>query len=203
MCTDISGGLKDEDWCTWDKYTASFTIPEDTPAGQYLVRVEHIGLHPGFSGNAEFYFTCAQIEVTGSGAGSPSPVVKIPGVYKPGDGNIHFNIYNPVLTSYELPGPAIWSGGGGGQSTATSPSASASAPIVSAPAANNAVAATSVIPTTLATVSKVPSVVPAVPLSNGAIKKHYQCGGQGWTGSGSCEAGTTCRQWNLYYAQCV
>ncbi|KAI9043254.1 lignocellulolytic auxiliary activity family 9 protein [Aspergillus affinis] len=192
VCSDISGGLKDEDWCTWDKDTASFTLPKDIPAGQYLVRVEHIGLHRGFSGNAEFYFTCAQIEVTGSGAGSPSPVVKIPGVYKPDDANIHFNIYNPVPTSYDLPGPAIWSGGGD----------SSAAPVVSAPDSNNAVAATSVVPTTLATVSKAPTAVPA-PSSNNTIKKYYQCGGQGWTGSGSCEAGTTCRAWNPWYSQCV
>ncbi|KAH8429830.1 lignocellulolytic auxiliary activity family 9 protein [Aspergillus melleus] len=207
VCNDISDGLKDEDWCTWDKDTASFTLPEDTPAGQYLVRVEHIGLHRGFSGNAEFYFTCAQIEVTGAGEGSPSPVVKIPGVYQPDDANIHFNIYNPVPTSYDLPGPSIWSGGGDSASVpASSPAAlvsSSAAPTFSAPAANNAIATTSVVPTTLATVSKAPTAVPAAPSSNGAIKKYYQCGGQGWTGSGSCEAGTTCRVWNPYYAQCV
>ncbi|KAF7594223.1 hypothetical protein BBP40_009774 [Aspergillus hancockii] len=205
VCKDISGGLKDEDWCTWGKDTASFKIPENTPPGQYLVRVEHIGLHRGFSGNSEFYFTCAQIEVTGSGSGVPSPVVKIPGIYKPEDPNIHFDIYYPKPTSYNLPGPAVWSG-----------SDSSTAPVISAPAANNAVAAPSATPTTLVTLSKVSCTTAetssAAPTSSspssgssssGAIKKFYQCGGQNWTGSGSCEAGTTCKQWNPYYFQCV
>ncbi|PLB49936.1 hypothetical protein P170DRAFT_133996 [Aspergillus steynii IBT 23096] len=198
VCNDISGGLKDEDWCTWDKDTASFTIPKDTPAGQYLVRVEHIGLHRGFSGNSEFYFTCAQIEVTGSGAGSPSPVVKIPEVYQPDDANIHFNIYNPIPTSYDLPGPAIWSGGGDAGSDASV------TPSVSATPVSAFVIPSSLAPTTLATVSRAPTAAPSVPSSsNGSIKKYNQCGGQGWTGSGSCESGTTCRSWNLYYSQCV
>ncbi|KAB8230218.1 lignocellulolytic auxiliary activity family 9 protein [Aspergillus alliaceus] len=104
VCSDISGGLKNTDWCTWDRDTASF---ENTPPGQYLVRVEHIGIHRGFSGNADFYFTCAQIEVTASGSGSPGPLVKIPGVYKPEVPNIHFNTYSPVrITSYDLPSPS-------------------------------------------------------------------------------------------------
>ncbi|KAB8071479.1 glycosyl hydrolase family 61-domain-containing protein [Aspergillus leporis] len=200
VCKDISGGLKDEDWCTWGKDTASFTIPENTPPGQYLVRVEHIGLHRGFSGNSEFYFTCAQIEVTGSGSGVPGPLVKIPGIYKPEDPNIHFNIYNPIPTSYDLPGPAVWSGSG-----------SSATPAISVPVANNAIAALSTTPTTLMTVSKVSSTPtatsPATPSSgcssNGTLKKYYQCGGQNWTGSGSCEAGTTCKEWNPYYSQCV
>lgn len=114
LCNDISQkGLEDTDWCTWDKNQASFKIPSDLPAGQYLVRVEHIALHRGFSGNAEFYFTCAQIEVGGNGSGDPSPTVKIPGVYKPDDENIHYNIYMHP-TSYTLPGPLVWEGGSSG-----------------------------------------------------------------------------------------
>lgn len=202
VCEDISDGLKDTDWCTWGKDTASFKIPKDTPPGQYLVRVEHIGLHRGFSGNSEFYFTCAQIEVTGSGSGVPGPLVKIPGMYKPEDPNIHFDIYYPVPTSYNLPGPSVWSGG----------ASSGSSSSISAPPVNNAAAAaSSVTPTTLVTLSKTSSTpaatstaAPTLPApSNGTIKKYYQCGGQGWTGSGSCEAGTTCRDWNPWYSQCV
>ncbi|KAB8262996.1 glycosyl hydrolase family 61-domain-containing protein [Aspergillus pseudonomiae] len=194
VCHDISGGLKDTDWCTWDKDTASFKIPENTPAGQYLVRVEHIGLHRGFSGNSEFYFTCAQIEVTGSGSGVPEPLVKIPGMYNPEDPNIHFDIYYPTPTSYDLPGPSVWSG-----------SASGSSPAISAPPVNNAAAASSAAPTTLVTLSKTADTpAPTQPApSVGTIKKYYQCGGEGWTGSGSCEAGTTCRDWNPWYHQCV
>ncbi|PKX95401.1 lignocellulolytic auxiliary activity family 9 protein [Aspergillus novofumigatus IBT 16806] len=212
LCADTSKGIVDEDWCTWGKDTASFKIPEDTPAGQYLVRVEHIGLHRGFSGNSEFYFTCAQIEVTGSGSGSPSPVVKIPGVYKPDDPNAHFNIYYPTPTAYDLPGPSVWTGGSVGAGSA-SPAVSA---IAAAPAVNNNAA--SAAPTTMTTLSK-SSAKPTAAAGagagcgssasssagspGGALKKYAQCGGLNWTGSGSCETGTTCHQYNPYYYQCV
>ncbi|RDW60990.1 hypothetical protein BP6252_12373 [Coleophoma cylindrospora] len=38
---------------------------------------------------------------------------------------------------------------------------------------------------------------------SGTIAKYYQCGGTGWTGSGSCVSGTTCTVMNSYYSQCV
>nr|AFJ54163.1 endoglucanase [Aspergillus fumigatus] len=196
-------GSRTRDWCTWGKDTASFKIPQDTPAGQYLVRVEHIGLHRGFLGEAEFYFTCAQIEVTGSGSGSPSPTVKIPGVYKPDDPNVHFNIWYPTPTAYSLPGPSVWTGGSAGGASPTAPAVN-----------NNAVQAA---PTTMTTVSS-----PANPTAGaeaeadcgssesssavapeGTLKKWEQCGGLNWTGSGSCEARTTCHQYNPYYYQCI
>ncbi|KAE8149935.1 putative endoglucanase [Aspergillus avenaceus] len=191
VCEDISDGLEDTDWCTWGKNSASFNVPKNTPPGQYLVRVEHIGLHRGMSGNAEFYFTCAQIEVTGSGSGSPGPTVSIPGVYKPEDSNIHFNIYTHP-TSYELPGPAVWSDN-------ASVEASQSAVY------QHKEMTKSTAPTSFATVAK--STTASVPLttggSKGSIKRFAQCGGEGWSGSGSCESGTTCRAWNTYYSQCV
>ena len=52
--------------------------------GDYLVRVEHIGLHvAGTKGGAQFYISCGQLEVTGSGSGSLSPTVKFPYVFAP------------------------------------------------------------------------------------------------------------------------
>ncbi|PGH09200.1 hypothetical protein AJ79_05729 [Helicocarpus griseus UAMH5409] len=137
LCKDISGGLADTDWCTWDKDTVSFTLPADTPPGEYLVRVEHIGLHRAFSGNTEFYFTCGQIKVTGSGSGSPGPMVSIPGVYQQTDENVNLNIYYPKPTSYSLPGPAVWKGGSSGSSAgkplASADDSTAAAPVASKP----------------------------------------------------------------------
>lgn len=126
LCQDISDGLKDTDWCTWDKATINFKLPNNTPPGQYLVRVEHLGLHRGHSGNTEFYFTCAQINVTGNGNGAPNPLVKIPGVYKPTDPNISFNIYVGPK-SYTLPGPAVWTGSGGNTVTTPPPTSGTAA----------------------------------------------------------------------------
>ncbi|QRV79179.1 glycoside hydrolase family 61 protein [Ceratobasidium sp. AG-Ba] len=100
-------------WPTDNQSTFKFKIPANTPPGQYLLRIEHIGLHVASSvGGAQFYISCAQINVTGNGSGNPAKV-SIPGVYtgkfcsEPG---LLINIYYPPVTSYTPPGPAVWSG---------------------------------------------------------------------------------------------
>ncbi|KAI9370028.1 glycosyl hydrolase family 61-domain-containing protein [Aspergillus egyptiacus] len=208
VCSDISDGLVDTDWCTWDRDTVSFNIPNDMPAGQYLVRVEHIGLHRGFSGNAEFYFTCAQIEVTGDGNGSPTEVVSIPGVYQPDDPNIHFDIYYPTPTSYDLPGPALWvEGNGASSSVPADDTANVPEPERSEvpEASMTAPPATTFMTACRPTSEPASATAPASPTgpSTQTLKKYFQCGGINWEGSGSCEAGTTCKAWNEYYHQCV
>jgi hypothetical protein len=46
------------------KAQVSIPIPKSLPSGEYLLRVEHIGLHSaGSSGGAQFYISCAQIKV--------------------------------------------------------------------------------------------------------------------------------------------
>ncbi|KAH7324723.1 glycoside hydrolase [Stachybotrys elegans] len=89
----------------------SFTLPQNLPAGDYLVRPEHIGLHgAGTFGGAQFYMGCAQIRVTGNGNGTPSPTVRIPGFYTGREAGILINIYWPPPQSYGSPGPAVWPG---------------------------------------------------------------------------------------------
>ncbi|KAG6897627.1 hypothetical protein C0992_012856 [Termitomyces sp. T32_za158] len=56
------------------------TIPEITPPGDYLVRVESVGLH--VVGAPQWYISCAQIHITGSGTGTPTKV-SIPGYVSP------------------------------------------------------------------------------------------------------------------------
>ncbi|QRV79200.1 glycoside hydrolase family 61 protein [Ceratobasidium sp. AG-Ba] len=97
-------------WPTDNQSTFKFKIPSNTPAGQYLLRVEHIALHGASSvGGAQFYISCAQITVTGGGSGNPAKV-SIPGVYTGSEPGILINIYWPPVTNYTLPGPAVWSG---------------------------------------------------------------------------------------------
>ncbi|KAF4451636.1 putative endo-beta-14-glucanase D [Fusarium albosuccineum] len=86
------------------------TVPSDTPAGEYLVRVEHIGLHGAHNGEAEFYYACAQVKVTGNGSGTPGPTVKIPGIYSTDDASVNFSIWSDN-TNYPMPEPAVWTGG--------------------------------------------------------------------------------------------
>jgi hypothetical protein len=69
-----------------------------------------------------------------------------------------------------------------------------------------AVTGSSSVTTTLAT-STSTSVVSA-PTStsssvSGTLPKYSQCGGSGWTGSGTCVAGTSCIVSNQYYSQCL
>ncbi|RDB16648.1 Endo-beta-1,4-glucanase D [Hypsizygus marmoreus] len=83
------------------------TIPENTPAGEYLVRVEQLGMHIT---PPESFVSCAQIKITGSGSGNPGPKVSIPGYIQESDANVNVNIYYPVPTSYTVPGPSVWRG---------------------------------------------------------------------------------------------
>ncbi|CEL58831.1 putative endo-beta-1,4-glucanase D OS=Aspergillus niger (strain CBS 513,88 / FGSC A1513) GN=eglD PE=3 SV=1 [Rhizoctonia solani AG-1 IB] len=97
-------------WPTDNAQTFKFKIPSSVPSGQYLLRVEHVALHGASTvGGAQFYISCAQINVTGGGSGNPSKV-SIPGAYSATDPSVLINIYWPPVTSYTPPGPAVWSG---------------------------------------------------------------------------------------------
>jgi hypothetical protein len=102
----------DGDWCTWQKDRIEFTIPSNIPPGEYLVRVEHIGIHESHVNKAQFYMECAQFKISGSGGGSPSPLVKIPGLYSANDPGIAYNKWTNNPAPYYMPGPTVWSGSG-------------------------------------------------------------------------------------------
>lgn len=89
-------------WATNEIQNFTFTLPEETPAGQYLLRVEGIALHGAstFEG-AQFYISCAQIEVTSTSTATPAPDVKIPGVYTGHEPGLMINIYYPIV-SYHI-----------------------------------------------------------------------------------------------------
>ncbi|EOA84098.1 glycoside hydrolase family 61 protein [Exserohilum turcica Et28A] len=139
----------DTAWATWQKDQIEWTIQEQIPKGEYLVRVEHIAIHEGHVGKAQFYMECFQLNIESSGAGTLGPTVKIPGLYSAEDPGIAFNKWsNP--TSYPMPGPKLWNpSGGSGASGSSTPSSStpssgqpASNP-ASSPAAENEQAASS------------------------------------------------------------
>ena len=121
-------------WCSYGKDTLTATIPADTPDGEYLLRVEHIGKidsiqlslslsfhiltsHPGVHrshvNQPEHYVSCVQVKVTNGGSGNPGPTVTFPGAYKDTDEYANFNIYNGYK-DFPMPGPAVWSSGGEG-----------------------------------------------------------------------------------------
>jgi hypothetical protein len=183
----------------------TFDLPKDTPAGQYLLRIEHIGLHSASSfGGAQFYISCAQIEVSGSSTAKPSPTVKIPGVYTGHEDSLELSIYYPIPVNYQPPGPAVWGGASSGSAPASSAPASsaASKPTTKAPVTS----ATTAAPTTMSTVVKTttaPAAASTSGSSTGSVKKWQQCGGKGYTGATQCESGSTCKAQNDYYSQCI
>lgn len=205
-------------WYADNLQNFTFPLPEETPAGQYLLRVEHIALHSASSfGGAQFYISCAQIKVTGSGAGKPSPVVSIPGVYTGHEDSIELSIYYPVPQNYQPPGPAVWPASGSASTSASPSSASSAAATSSTVIATQVAVVASAAPypvnngsapagpTGFSTVI-VPSASGAAPISTGTsgiVSKYMSCGGKGHTGPTACEAGTTCKVMNEYYSQCV
>ena len=88
----------------------AFTIklPENLTPGDYLIRHEIIALHLAVTeGGAEFYPSCTQVRVGGSGSGQPNATVSFPGAYKDTDPGIFDpTVFNPG-DDYVFPGPAL------------------------------------------------------------------------------------------------
>jgi hypothetical protein len=100
---DFSGGAAQ--WPLAQTYT--FDFPSCIPDGEYLLRIEQLGIHnPWPAGIPQFYISCAQISVTG-GSGSFSPSLSIPGYVSESDSGYTANIYDPSFTSYEVPGGPV------------------------------------------------------------------------------------------------
>lgn len=101
------------------------TIPESLAAGKYIIRQEIIAHHESdtaYSENeargAQFYPSCVQVEVTGSGSAVPDQGFDFNTGYTYDDEGIVFNLYNDDASSYTIPGPEVWSAGSGGSSPA-------------------------------------------------------------------------------------
>jgi lytic cellulose monooxygenase (C1-hydroxylating) len=110
-----SGASGDDDyWGTKDINTCcgrlDVKIPSDIQAGDYLLRAEALALHTASSsGGAQFYMSCIQLTITGSGSASPS-TVSFPGAYAASDPGILVDIH-AAMTTYIAPGPTVYSGG--------------------------------------------------------------------------------------------
>ncbi|KAI0760513.1 glycoside hydrolase family 61 protein [Fomes fomentarius] len=82
----------------------TFKVPQDIAPGDYLIRAEVIALHVASgAGGAQFYMSCYQVNVGGSGSASPA-TVSFPGAYSAQDPGILINIHQD-LDTYVIPGP--------------------------------------------------------------------------------------------------
>ncbi|GLB06588.1 hypothetical protein AtubIFM57258_001898 [Aspergillus tubingensis] len=204
LCNE-EGDLTKDAWCTWGMSEFEFQIPAETPAGEYLVRAEHVGLHGAQANEAEFFYSCAQVKVTGSGTGSPSLTYQIPGLYN--DSMTLFNGLNLWVDSaekiqtdiLETPiGDDVWNGSGSGSSSAASPSVS-SASVASPGTTTAAVHAYVQTPA-----SSSSSNIQSAAASSGNLVSHWgQCGGLNYAGPTECESPCTCVEQNPWYHQCV
>ncbi|KAF9002942.1 glycoside hydrolase family 61 protein F [Cyathus striatus] len=113
---DEAGKTSDGKWAATDilnitNYVYTFTIPPKLKAGQYIVRHEIIALHAAYAyPGAQFYPSCIQIQVSGSGTAFPTEFVSFPGAYTADTPGIIYDMYNNDGV-YPIPGPAVWTGG--------------------------------------------------------------------------------------------
>jgi hypothetical protein len=84
------------------------TVPQQLRPGAYLIRHEILALHS--AGAPQFYPSCTQLIVAGSGVAFPSDseLVAIPGIYS-NDTSTMINIWANGQTSYPIAGPSVTS----------------------------------------------------------------------------------------------
>ncbi|KAI7362435.1 hypothetical protein KC354_g7271 [Hortaea werneckii] len=115
LCSSPAAGadLTKDAWCTWGEDGIKFEVPSNIPSGQYLVRVEHIPLHgaQGSPDGAEYYYSCGQLEVTGSSGEIPAETGQIPGMIQPDDEAVIFNIWTGATEYSPFPGTPLIDGG--------------------------------------------------------------------------------------------
>ncbi|KAF4988094.1 hypothetical protein FGRMN_9960 [Fusarium graminum] len=147
---NAGGDFTKDAWCNYDSATADVKIPQGTPNGEYLLRVEHIGVHRSHVNQPEHYVSCAQVKVTGGSTGKvDAEMVKFPGAYKETDEYANFSIYNGAK-AFPMPGPKVWDGaasaGGAAPATGGDATTPATGGETTAPATGNAPAETSAAP---------------------------------------------------------
>lgn len=146
------------------------TVPSSIAAGNYVLRHEIIALHSaGESNGAQNYPQCLNLKVTGGGSDSPSGTVGTK-LYTNTDPGIKIGIYQS-LSSYTIPGPALYTGAASSGS-ATSAPASSSASATAAPSSSTETDG-SVDPASSPSVSSDASEISQVPDSSGPPRPSY------------------------------
>ncbi|KAI1180963.1 lytic polysaccharide monooxygenase [Nemania sp. FL0916] len=109
-----AGPSNDTNWQLEGGLDMNFTIPASTPPGKYLMRIEHIWpilpLWELLHMQAQFFISCAHIEVMGPGGGAPTEFVRFPGAYKKEDPGFSVEDHYNNLDQYVAPGPPVWEG---------------------------------------------------------------------------------------------
>ncbi|KAH8158056.1 auxiliary activity family 9 [Xylaria polymorpha] len=176
----------------------SVQIPADLAPGDYLLRAEALALHSAASaGQGQFYMTCYQFTVTGSGSAKPAGV-NLPGAYAVSDPGILVNIHMP-MTTYIAPGPTVYSGGSTRSAGGACVGCESTCAVGSSPTTTLSTSKTTA--TTTVSTSKTTTSGSSSP-TGCTVALYAQCGGIGYTGCTGCASGT-CNVLNDYYSQCT
>ncbi|KAK4194720.1 glycosyl hydrolase family 61-domain-containing protein [Triangularia verruculosa] len=71
----------DQGWLTRDKPNFQFRLPAEIPAGEYLMRIEQMSVHPPYR-QKEWYIQCAHLKIASNYNGrAPGPTIRFPGGY--------------------------------------------------------------------------------------------------------------------------
>ncbi|KAK6498298.1 hypothetical protein TWF481_010889 [Arthrobotrys musiformis] len=131
-----------------------FTLPSCLAPGNYLLRAELIALHSAYDNlGAQFYISCVQINIGGSGTYNGGSTVSFPGAYAQDDAGIKISIYGNTGQpdnggrAYAIPGPAPMTCSGQTNPTTT-------AATTSKAAATTTTKTTTAAPTTLSTITR-------------------------------------------------
>ncbi|TDZ46962.1 Polysaccharide monooxygenase Cel61a [Colletotrichum trifolii] len=205
----LTNGKWADDVLIANGFTWTVQIPANLAPGNYVLRHEILALHSGGNPNgAQAYPQCFNIQVTGGGSLAPAGV-KGTALYKAADPGILFNLYTSPLV-YPVPGPTLVAGlpSTVAQSVTTA-TATSSATVPGGGSGSGPTVATTLRTTTApapASSTSRPAAATTTAASGGGgatVPKFGQCGGQGWTGSTTCAAGSTCQALNAFYFQCV
>ncbi|KAF3916456.1 Endoglucanase-4 [Orbilia brochopaga] len=186
-----------------------FNLPTCLAPGDYLARVELIALHSAYSSQGvQFYISCAQFRVSGSGSWTGSNFLSFPGAYSQSDPGIQINIYGSSGQPdnggkpYTAPGGPVQQqtcNGGGGNPTTT---AVRTTTTTTAVRTSTTTTRTTTAPTTLRTTTTTTRTTTTGGGGGTGQTMYGQCGGSGWTGPTTCASGT-CQVLNPYYSQCL
>jgi cellulase len=127
---DSNTGVWASDKLINDQFKWDVKIPDSIASGNYVARHEIIALHSANNvGGAQNYPQCINLEIKSSGSDVPEGVVGTE-LYTAQDKGIFVNIYYPGFQpdEYNMPGPALYTGGSGSGSAPTSSAAASSAP---------------------------------------------------------------------------
>ncbi|KAL7917516.1 glycoside hydrolase family 61 protein [Trichoderma austrokoningii] len=109
-----------EKWCVdtlvANKGLLSVKLPEKLPSGYYLVRPEILALHwAAHRNDPQFYLGCAQIfldsDIHGALEVPRKHLVAIPGYVDLDTPGLTFDIYQPDMPEYPMPGPKVFTPG--------------------------------------------------------------------------------------------